>query len=119
MKNTILIVLLIILGTSCETKKPYKIGSYVKHIQSNCVGIVDFFDEYSDTYLVYDYVCRVIENDKVEVLKKSVIEVHHDLLEPTGLLKDDNTIKQYIKDLYKIIKAKQNENNNTNNTDSK
>ena len=103
----LLILLFMIVG--CSETVPYKIGTYVEHIQSNCIGTVAHYSEYTDTYLLSDYLCRVELDDETKLIKKSIQEVHHKLLGLIGVLITDTKLEQYKKDLYLIIKANQTE----------
>ena len=104
---------LLLLLTSCGEFEPkFKVGTYVKHIQSKCIAVVSTTLEYGSNagnVLLDGYVCDV-ENGTYKYLKLPYFETHESNLKKI----DGVEIVKYNKSLSAFAKRElENEKNKT------
>ena len=61
---------------SCESEPKFKVGMYVTHIQSECVGIVELAYKSKPEVLLGDYICKIESDSGDTVIKGDLMYFH-------------------------------------------
>jgi len=61
---------------SCESEPKFKVGTYVTHIQSECIGIVELAYKSKPEVLLGDYICKIEPVSGSTVMKKDSAHFH-------------------------------------------
>ena len=93
-----LIALLLLVGCKSEFKPKFKEGTYVKHVQSDCIGVIAMTYHHGNNkgnVVVEDYICE-IKHEDFKYTKKLMFDTHEENLIYAG----NKTVEEYNQALF-------------------